>query len=69
MNSVKKSNYKTTQRYARILGEDVDEALNIIDAEETDTMPQVLQFKKLMIKTILVIEVAALLIALYIMNQ
>ena len=57
MNSVKKSNYKTTLRYAHILGKDVEEVLNIINAEETDAKPQVLQFKNLMIDTVPVIEV------------
>ena len=36
---------KTTQRYAKILGEDVDEALELIDSEEMEA-PKVVQFKK-----------------------
>jgi len=36
---------KTTQRYAKILGEDVDEALDLIDSEVTEA-PKVVQFKK-----------------------
>jgi integrase len=36
---------KTTQRYAKILGEDVDEALDLIDSEITEA-PKVVQFKK-----------------------
>jgi integrase len=41
----KKSGYKSTLRYTRILGEDVEEAWNIIDGEETIT-PKVIQLKK-----------------------
>jgi integrase len=36
---------KTTQRYAKILGEDVDEALELIDSEVVE-VPKVVQFKK-----------------------
>ena len=41
----KKTGYKTTLRYARILGEDVEAAWNMIDSEETIT-PKVIQLKK-----------------------
>ena len=36
---------KTTQRYAKILGEDVEDALDLIDSEAV-TAPKVVQFKK-----------------------
>ena len=42
----KKSGYKSTLRYTRILGEDVEEAWNMIDGEDEAVKPKVLQFKK-----------------------
>ena len=36
---------KTTQRYAKILGEDVSDALDQIDSEAIES-PKVVQFKK-----------------------